>query len=436
VNVPAYDSLTTPELRQLQAELSAQFETHVASAKTYSLTRGVPSADMLDLAMPLLDTLGSESDYMTPGLPGCAPIDARNYGVLEGLPVARQFMADVMAVPAKSVMIGGNASLSLMHSALTLAYTKGLYNSPTPWSKLERVKILMPAPGYDRHFAMCQWYGAELITVDMTPTGPDMDQVERLVTDPTVRGLFCVPKYSNPTGVTYCPETVRRLARLQPAAVDFCMWYDNAYELHDFDQSDCDHLLPIYPELVASGRTNQVIQFSSLSKVTFAGGSVSAMSTGAEQLSYMLNYFSTQFISHDKINQLRHVRFLRDREHLAQFMASNMALAKPKFELCEQVFAQHLTPTGTRWSTPRGGYFISVDTPTGLAAQVTDLAAQAGLTLLTAGSTFPNNHDPLDSNIRIAPTAVDLENLGEAMQIFVLCVKLATVNQKLAQSND
>ena len=430
-----YDTLTREELTQLQTQLSAELETIKSQARPYSLTRGVPSKDMLDLAMPMLDSLGSEDDYLSPGLPGQPPIDARNYGVLEGLPVARQFMADIMAVPMESVMVGGNASLSLMHTALTLAYAKGLYNSPVPWSKLDTVKILVPAPGYDRHFGMCAYYGAQLIPIAMTPTGPDMDMVEELVKDPAVRGLFCVPKYSNPTGVTYCPDTVKRLASLQPSAVDFCLWYDNAYELHDFNPTDCDRLLPIWPELVASGRTNQVIQFTSLSKVTFAGGSMASLSTGAEQLKHLLDFLGTQIISFDKINQLRHVQFLKDRGHLTDYMATNMALAKPKFDLCQQLFETELYPTGTTWSQPKGGYFISVDTKPGLATVVTQLAKDTGLTLLSPGSTFPNDHDPLDGNIRIAPTAIDLKELAKAMQIFVLCVKLATVNQLLGVTN-
>lgn len=424
----AYTAYTREQRQVMYHRCLAQFE-QLAPHVTYNLTRGIPSQDMLDLSLPLLDVLNSTSDYLSPGLPGEPPIDSRNYGTLAGLPPARQFMADILAVPMASVMVGGNASLSLMHGVLSLAYAKGLVHSDTPWSQLPQVKLLAPVPGYDRHFAMGEWYGASLIPVAMTPTGPDMDQVESLVQDPAVRGMFCVPKYSNPTGVTYSPETVRRLAWLTPAAPDFCLWYDNAYELHDFAVGD--QLLPIYPELVAAGRTNQVVQFTSLSKVTFAGGGMSALSTGAEQLQHVLDYYATQIISFDKLNQLRHVRFLPNRTHLTQHMKQVMALVYPKFQLCEQLFRHHLTPTGTQWSCPRGGYFISVNTLPGLATRVYSLATQAGLVLLPPGNAFPKGHDPANSHIRIAPTALPLAELAQAMERFALCVKLATLEQLL-----
>lgn len=421
-----YKEMSQQELESLHTKLENQFEEQKNSGAVYNLTRGLPSGDMLDLAMPILDVLQSSCDYKSEN-----GIDVRNYGTMEGIPEARRLMADLMDVPEERIMVGGNSSLILLHGVISTAYSKGLYNSPQPWSTLEKVKVLAPVPGYDRHFGMCSFYGIELVNVDMTPTGPDMDQVEELIKDPYIKGIFCVPKFSNPTGVTYSEETVKRIANLKPAAADFCVFYDNAYAVHDFN---CDHqesLLPIYPELKKSGNTNMVIQFSSTSKITFPGGGIVALSTGKQQLNYLLKYFATHTISFDKINQLRHVRFLKDKQGILDIMKKAMAIAAPKFKVCIDIFEKELKDTGATWTDPKGGYFISFDTDTGLATEVTNLAKEVGLTLLPPGSTYPYNKDAKDTNIRIAPTAVSLDDIKGAISVFALCVKLATVRKLL-----
>lgn len=421
-----YTDYAQEELKHLYTDLQTQFDQQKACGVTYNLTRGLPSADMLDLAMPMLDILQSSSDYKSEN-----GIDVRTYGTMEGIPEARRFMAELMDVPAESVMVGGNSSLILIHGVISTAYSKGLYNSPQPWSTLETVKVLAPVPGYDRHFGMCSFYGIELVNVDMTATGPNMDQVEELVKDPSVKGMFCVPKYSNPTGITYSDETVNRLANLKPASADFCIFYDNAYAVHDFDEANKDVLLPIYPALEKAGNTNMVIQFSSTSKITFPGGGIVGLSTGTQQLNYLLGYFATHTISFDKINQLRHVRFLQDKQGIEAIMKKAMAIAAPKFAACINIFEKELAVTGSHWTTPQGGYFISFDTAPGLATVVTHLAKEAGLALMLPGSTYPYYQDPMDSNIRIAPTAVSLTDIKNAIGVFALCVKLATVKKLL-----
>lgn len=424
-----YTELSIQELEKLHNQLNEQFENQKNSGITYNLTRGLPSTDMLELAMPLLDVLQSSDNYKSEN-----GIDVRNYGTMEGIPEARQLMANIMDVPKERLMVGGNSSLILIHGVISTAYSKGLYNSPQPWSTLEKVKVLAPVPGYDRHFGMCSFYGIELVNVEMTKTGPNMDQVEELVKDPYVKGMFCVPKYSNPTGVTYSDETVKRLANLKPAAADFCIFYDNAYVVHDFYCDDKDELLPIYPELKKSGNTNMVIQFSSTSKITFPGGGIVALSTGIQQLNYLLGYFATHTISFDKINQLRHVKFLKDKKGVQEIMKKAMAIAEPKFSACIDIFEKELKETGSTWSTPRGGYFISFDTVPGLAKNVTSLAKEAGLTLLPPGSTYPYNKDEQDTNIRIAPTAISIDDIKKAIQVFSICVKLATVKKLLSKN--
>ena len=424
-----YADLSAAELDTLRAQLEEEYAGYKAKGLKLNMARGKPAAAQLDLSMPMLDILSSDADYKS-----ADGTDCRNYGVVDGLPEAKEFMASMLDDEAENVIVFGNASLNIMYDAVARCWMFGTLGS-TPWGRLDTVKWICPVPGYDRHFGVTEAFGIEMITVPMLADGPDMDEVERLVAeDESVKVIWCVPKYSNPGGVTYSDEVVERLANMECAADDFRIFWDNAYCVHHLydDVADQDHLMDIGEACIEAGNPDRYFKFASTSKVTFPGAGIAAMAASPENVADIKKRMGVQTIGHDKLNQLRHVRFLRDAEGLARHMAKHAAIVRPKFELvCEKLEAG-LAETGCgAWSNPRGGYFVSFDAPAGTAKRIVGLAKEAGVVMTGAGATYPYKNDPADSNIRIAPTLPPLEELEAAMDVFVCCVKLAAVEDLL-----
>ncbi len=425
----AYQELTKEELVSLKAELEKKFEDAKGKGLKLDMSRGKPSVAQLDMGMDIFDVLNSTSD-----LTSMEGIDVRNYGVLDGILEAKNMMADIMGVTADHVIVYGNASLNVMFDAVSSAMTHGVMGN-TPWCKLDKVKFLCPAPGYDRHFAITQHFGIEMIAVSMTPQGPDMDMVEKLVSeDESIKGIWCVPKYSNPQGYTYSDETVRRFANLKPAAKDFRIFWDNAYSVHHlYDEEERqDKVLEILAECEKAGNPDMVYEFASTSKISFSGAGVAAIATSKGNLECIKKTLAIQTIGHDKINQLRHVRYFKDFDGIKAHMRKHAALMRPKFEAVLEVLDRELSGTGIgAWTKPNGGYFISFDAMEGCAKDIVAKCKEAGVTLTGAGATYPYGRDPRDSNIRIAPTYPNPDELALATDIFVLCVKLISVERLL-----
>ena len=415
-------------LQALHGQLSAAFEEAKAKGLKLNMARGKPSAAQLDTVSDILLVLLDPAECCDGG------IDARNYGELAGLPCARAYWADVLGCKTEETFMGGASSLTLMYDVISKAYTHGLLNSVKPWCKEENVKFLCPAPGYDRHFRITESFGAELITVPMTPTGPDMDLVEELVKDPQVKGIWCVPKFSNPQGITYSAETVARFANLKPAAPDFVIMWDNAYCVHEFTGE-----FQPFPDIISAcreaGNPHMVFEFASTSKITFPGSGISVMASSKEQIDHMTKLCGVQMISYDKVNQLRHVKYLRDQKHTLQIMQRHAAVMAPKFEAVLEILDAELADLGiATWLKPNGGYFVSLDAMPGTAKRTLELCAQAGVVMTSAGATYPYGMDPADSNIRIAPSFPPVDELRQAMEIFCLCLKLAAC-EKLLKEN-
>ncbi len=425
----AYQELSKEELVSLKAELEKKFEDAKGKGLKLDMSRGKPSVAQLDMGMDIFDVLNSTSD-----LTSMEGIDVRNYGVLDGILEAKNMMADIMGVTADHVIVYGNASLNVMFDAVSSAMTHGVMGN-TPWCKLDKVKFLCPAPGYDRHFAITQHFGIEMIAVSMTPQGPDMDMVEKLVSeDESIKGIWCVPKYSNPQGYTYSDETVRRFANLKPAAKDFRIFWDNAYSVHHlYDEEERqDKVLEILAECEKAGNPDMVYEFASTSKISFSGAGVAAIATSKVNLECIKKTLAIQTIGHDKINQLRHVRYFKDFDGIKAHMRKHAALMRPKFEAVLEVLDRELSGTGIgAWTKPNGGYFISFDAMEGCAKDIVAKCKEAGVTLTGAGATYPYGRDPRDSNIRIAPTYPNPDELALATDIFVLCVKLISVERLL-----
>lgn len=423
----AYKELSREELSALQSRLNAEYDEAKARGLNLNMSRGKPAADQLDMGMSYLDVLNGSSDMMTE-----SGADTRNYGELTGIGEAKALMAAMMGVSAENVIVYGNASLTIMYDTVSRSMTHGILGS-TPWCKLNKVKFLCPAPGYDRHFAITQHFGIEMITIPMTPQGPDMDMVEELVSkDAAVKGIWCVPKYSNPQGYVYSDETVKRFANLKPAAEDFRIYWDNAYVIHDL-YPDRDHpLLEILGECEKAGNPDMVFEFASTSKVIFAGGGIAAMAASPANLKDAQRTMTLQTIGYDKINQLRHARYFKDLAGLKAHMRKHADLMRPKFEAVLEVLDRELAGAGIgAWTRPDGGYFISFDAMEGCAKAIVAKCKEAGVVLTGAGATFPYGVDPKDSNIRIAPTYPTPEELALATDLFVLCVKLVSVNKLL-----
>lgn len=424
----AYQELSKEELLALKAQLSAEYEEAKGKGLTLDMSRGKPSVAQLEMGMELMDVLNSKSSMKTQ-----AGMDTRNYGLMDGIPEAKKLMAEIMQVAPENVMVCGNASLPIMFDLVSRSMTHGVMGS-TPWCKLDSVKFLCPVPGYDRHFAITQYFGIEMITVPMGPEGPDMDMVEELVSkDASVKGIWCVPKYSNPQGYTYSRETVKRFAALKPAAKDFRIFWDNAYAVHDlYDRGD--ELIDIFSECEKTGNPDMVYEFSSTSKVSFAGAGIAAVASSKANLDFMRESMTIQTIGYDKINQLRHVSYFKDIQGIRAQMKKHAEILRPKFEAVLQVLERELGGLQIgQWTTPRGGYFISFDAMEGCAKKIVAKCKEAGVTLTGAGATFPYGKDPADSNIRIAPSFPTPEEMAQATDLFVLCVKLVSVEKLLEE---
>lgn len=421
-----YSELSKDELTALKAELDKKYLEVKAQNLKLDMSRGKPEKGQLDLSMDMFDVFNSSSELSAEN-----GFDCRNYGVLDGIPEAKKLMGDMMGVPADNVIVFGNASLTIMYDTVARSMIHGVLGS-TPWCKLDKVKFLCPAPGYDRHFAITESFGIEMITVPMLPTGPDMDVVEKYVnSDSAVKGMWCVPKYSNPQGITYSDETVKRIAALKPAAEDFRVYWDNAYVVHDlYDEGDS--LLEIFEECRKNGNENMVFEFCSTSKISFAGAGIAAMAASKANLDWVKKTMTIQAIGYDKINMLRHVRYFKNIDGIKARMKQHADILRPKFEAVIDIFEKELTGLGIAdWTEPKGGYFISFNTEPDCAKAVVDKCREAGVVLTGAGATFPYGKDPQDSNIRIAPSLPPKEDLIKAAELFTLCVKLVTVDKLL-----
>ena len=423
----AYKDLSREELLELKNGLEARFAEVKAKGLKLDMSRGKPAADQLNLSMGMMDVLNS-SAVLT-----CEDgVDCRNYGGLDGIGEAKRLLADMMEVAKDNVIIFGNSSLNVMYDTVSRAMTHGVMGS-TPWCKLDKVKFLCPVPGYDRHFAITEHFGIEMVNVPMTPTGPDMDMVEKLVNeDPAVKGIWCVPKYSNPQGITYSDETVYRFANLKPAAEDFRIFWDNAYCVHHLYEDKQDYLLEILTECKKAGNPDMVYKFSSTSKISFPGSGIAAIAASEANLKDIRDMLKFQTIGHDKVNQLRHVRFFKDVHGIVEHMKKHADIMRPKFEAVIEVLERELggLEIGS-WIKPLGGYFISFDAMEGCAKAIVAKAKEAGLVMTGAGATFPYGKDPHDSNIRIAPSYPTPEELSVATDIFVLSVKLISIDKLL-----
>ena len=423
----SYNCMTQAQLQETYEKVRDHFLRCKEQKRKLNMSRGKPSKAQLDAVSDLLTVLQTPEDCDAEGL------DVRNYGELTGIPQARAYWADVLGCRPEQTFVGGTASLTLMHDIISKAYTHGLLRSERPWCKEDRVKFLCPSPGYDRHFRITEFFGAELNTIPMTATGPDMDLVEEYVRDPQVKGIWCVPKYSNPDGIIYSPETVARFAALKPAAPDFTIMWDNAYCVHEFEGPYTE-----FPDILsaceAAGNPDMVIEFASTSKITFAGSGISVLAASEANIAYLSKLFSVQLISHDKVNQLRHVKYLKDKAHTIEIMKRHAAIMAPKFKVVSEYLSREIQPCGfAHWNAPKGGYFVSLFTMPGTAKRALSLCKEAGVEMTGAGATYPYGIDPQDSNIRIAPSLPPVAELEVAMDVFCTCLKLAALEKLLGK---
>ena len=420
-----YTSLGKDELQRELEKVKAEMEQTAKLGLRLDISRGKPGAKQLDLSTEALNILNCPEDCFDEG------IDARNYGTLSGLPSAKKLFAELLGTKPEQVFVGGNASLQLMYDLIAKAYTHGLKNSTSPWSRKGIVRFLCPAPGYDRHFKISDSFGMEMITVAMTENGPDMDAVEQWVKDPDVLGMWCCPKYSNPDGIIYSDETIERIASLHPAAPDFTVIWDNAYCVHEFDGP----YVP-FPDILSlaekAGNPDMVYEFTSTSKITFPGAGISCMASSKANIDYITNLISFQIISYDKLNQLRHVRFLKNKENILELMKKQAAILKPRFDAVLTMLEKEIAPLEiARWTKPKGGYFISLYAMNGTAKRTVALVKELGVTMTGAGATYPYGKDPFDSNIRIAPTNATTEEIDQAVRILCLCLRYSALEQLL-----
>ena len=415
------------ELQAAYQQEKAAYADLQAKGLKLDMSRGKPGAEQLDIVIGLQSVLQTNEDCFDEGL------DCRNYGTPMGIPSCRRLWADILGVKVEQVMVAGNASLNLMYDTVCKAYTHGLLHSDKPWCKLDKIKWLCPVPGYDRHFFICETFGMEMIPVPMDDNGPDMDVVEKLIQDESVKGMWCVPKYSNPSGCIYSDEVVRRIAAMKPAAKDFLLMWDNAYCIHEFDGD----FVP-FPDIIGlceqAGNPDMVVEFASTSKVTLPGAGVACMATSEANMKYLMKLMSFQTIGYDKMNQLRHVRFLKDKENTLALMKKHAAVLKPKFDAVVNGLERELGPLEiAKWSHPKGGYFVSLDVLNGTAKRTVELCKEAGVVMTPAGNPFPYGKDPADSNIRIAPSLPPKAELESAVEVLCVCAKLAALEKLLAE---
>ena len=424
-----YKEMSKSEMLEELDKLKKEYERFQNLNLNLDMSRGKPCKEQLDLSMGMMDALYSGAD-MT-----CEDgTDCRNYGMLTGIREARVLIGDMMENNPDDIIIYGNSSLNVMYDTISRAMTHGILGH-TPWCKLDKVKFLCPTPGYDRHFKITQYFGIDMIPVDMTPTGPVMDTVECLVEeDESIKGIWCVPKYSNPQGYSYSDETVRRFARLKPKARDFRIFWDNAYGIHHLYDHDQDYLIEILAECKRAGNPDLVYKFASTSKVTFPGSGIAALATSQNNLADIKKQLQNQTIGHDKVNQLRHVRFFKDIHGMTEHMRKHANVIRPKFEAVEEIFDKNLGGLGIgEWTKPKGGYFISFDTLQGCAKEVVARAQKAGVKLTGAGATWPYGKDPKDTNIRIAPTFPTLSDLKTAAELFTICVRMVSLEKLIEE---
>ena len=415
----AYQEMTKDELLREQESLLARYKDFQAKGLQLDMSRGKPCKEQLDLSVGMNDV----KDYVSGG------VDVRNYGILDGIASCKQLFAELLEVPAEQVFVGGNSSLNMIYDALTRLMLHGAPGVEVPWCKLDKVKFICPAPGYDRHFKITESFGFELITIPMTPTGPDMDLVEEAVKDPAVKGMWCVPKYSNPDGIVYSDETIARIAALKPAAPDFALMWDNAYCIHEFEGDYVE-----FPDILSlcreAGSPDMVYEFASTSKITFPGDGVACMATSEANLEDFEKWIGIQTISYDKVNQQRHVLYLQNRAHTLKLMKKHAAFMKPKFEAVLSTLDREIAPLEiASWSHPKGGYFVSFDAMPGTAKRTLALCKEAGVAMTAAGATFPYGIDPNDSNIRIAPSFPPVEDVEKAIAVFCTCVKMSALEK-------
>lgn len=424
-----YSQKSKEELLALKNELEAKYEEKKALNLQLDMSRGKPGTSQLNISMGIMDTLSSDSSLLASD-----GTDCRNYGGLDGIPEARQLMAEMMGTLPEHVIVFGNASLTIMYDAISRSYTHGVLGS-TPWCKLDQIKFLCPVPGYDRHFAITERFGIEMINIPMNDDGPDMDLVEELVnSDSAIKGIWCVPKYSNPQGVCYSDETVRRFANLKPAADDFRIYWDNAYAIHHLYEDNQPEILDIISECEKAGNPDLVYEFASTSKVSFSGAGIAALATSPANLEDVKKQLTIQTIGYDKLNQLRHARFFKNLDGLKAHMKKHANEMRPKFEIVLDILEKELAGTGTgTWTKPLGGYFISFDSMEGCAKKIVGKCREAGVVLTNAGATFPYGNDPNDTNIRIAPSFPTPEEMAQATELFTLCVKLVSIEKLLAE---
>ena len=422
-----YSQMSKDELLALKSDLEKSYKAFKDQGLKLDMSRGKPSSEQMDLAMGMMDVFHSKADLTSEN-----GTDCRNYGSLDGLQEAKELLASMMECRAESIIVYGNSSLNVMYDTISRSVTHGVMGN-TPWCKLDKVKFLCPVPGYDRHFAITEYFGIEMVNVPMTPEGPDMDIVEKLVSeDDTIKGIWCVPKYSNPQGYTYSAETVDRFADLKPAALDFRIYWDNAYSIHHLYDDKQDFLVEILEACAKAGNPDLVYKFTSTSKVSFPGSGIAAVAASKANLEDFRKYMQIQTIGHDKLNQLRHVRFFKNLEGLHAHMRKHADILRPKFEMVLDTLDRELGGLGIgEWTKPHGGYFISFDSMEGCAKAIVAKAKEAGVVLTGAGATYPYGKDPKDSNIRIAPSFPTPEELGKAAEVFVLCVKLTSVEKLL-----
>ena len=420
-----YNEMSRDELVSLKNKLEKEYEEIKSLGLSLDMSRGKPGADQLDLSVDMLNVIVNADDCKENN-----GFDCRNYGVLDGIPECKKLFADMLQVDAKNIIIGGSSSLNLMYDYLNQCMYLGVAGCE-PWSKQGKVKFICNVPGYDRHFAITEFFGIEMISVEMDDNGPDVEKIAELVKDPMVKGMFCVPKYSNPTGVTYSDAKVRALASLKPAAKDFRVIWDNAYIVHELTDTP-DKLLNIFDACKEFGTEDYFVEFTSTSKITFPGAGVSAVAASDKNIAEIKKRLNFQTISYDKLNQLRHVKYLKNIDGVKAYMQKHAEIIAPKFQIVLDMLATEIKPLGIgKWVEAKGGYFISYDTVGSSAKRIGELCKDAGLVLTTVGATYPYGVDPEDKNIRIAPTFPSVDNLKKAMEVFCLCAKLATVEALL-----